>query len=38
VQGYWESPAKHWSIELIVAGIGAKSADESVAIAVNYRF
>ena len=37
-QAYWESPAKHWSIELIVAGIGAKSADESVAIAVNYRF
>lgn len=38
VQGYWESPAKHLSIELIVAGIGARSADESVAIAVNYRF
>jgi tetratricopeptide (TPR) repeat protein len=38
VQAYWESRAKHWSIELLAAGIGAKSADESVAIAVNYRF
>lgn len=38
VQAYWESPAKHWSVELIAAGIGAKSTDDSVAIAVNYRF
>ena len=38
VQAYWESPAKHWSIELLVAGIGARSTDEAVAIAVNYRF
>lgn len=38
VQAYWESPAKRWSIELLVAGIGAKSTDESVAVAVNYRF
>ena len=38
VQAYWESPAKHWSIELIAAGIGARSTEDSVAIAVNYRF
>ncbi|MEO7741728.1 MAG: tetratricopeptide repeat protein [Usitatibacter sp.] len=38
VQAYWESPAKRWSIELLFAGIGAKSTDESVAVALNYRF
>ncbi|HYC37687.1 MAG TPA: tetratricopeptide repeat protein [Usitatibacter sp.] len=38
LQGYWESPSKRLSIELIIAGIGAKSADESVGVAVNYRF
>lgn len=38
VQGYWESSAKRWSVELIVASIGAKSADESVGVALNYRF
>jgi tetratricopeptide (TPR) repeat protein len=38
VQGYWESSDKRWSVEVIVAGIGAKSADESVGVALNYRF
>jgi tetratricopeptide (TPR) repeat protein len=38
VQAYWESADKRWSVEVIVAGIGAKSADESVAVAFNYRF
>lgn len=38
VQAYWESPAKRWSVEAIVANIGARDGDESVAVAVNYRF
>ena len=38
VQGYWESSDKRWSVEVIVAGIGARSADESVGVALNYRF
>jgi len=38
VQGYWESDDKRWSVEVIVSAIGAKSADESVGVALNYRF
>jgi hypothetical protein len=38
VQGYWESSDKRWSVEVVVASIGAKSADESVGVALNYRF
>ncbi len=38
VQAYWETQDKRWSVELIVANIGAKSADESVGVAINYRF
>lgn len=38
VQLYWETVDKHWSVELIVVNIGARSADESVGLAINYRF
>lgn len=38
LQGYWETSDKRWSVEVIVASIGAKSADESVGVALNYRF
>ncbi|HEX4943410.1 MAG TPA: hypothetical protein VFV55_03595, partial [Usitatibacteraceae bacterium] len=38
LQAYWETQDKRWSVELLVSRIGAKSVDESFAIAVNARF
>lgn len=38
VQVYWETRDKRWSVELLVSRIGAKSADESVGLAVIGRF
>ncbi|MCM2327064.1 MAG: TonB-dependent receptor, partial [Lysobacter sp.] len=38
VQAYWESQDKRWSLELLVNRIGAKSADETFGVAVNFRF
>ena len=38
LQAYWESVSKRWSAELIVANLGARDSDESVGLALNYRF
>ncbi len=38
LQLYWETRDKRWSVEAIVVNIGAKSADESLGLAINYRF
>jgi tetratricopeptide (TPR) repeat protein len=38
LQVYWETSSKRWSIEAIVTNLAAKSARESVGVAVNYRF
>ena len=38
VQAYWETRDKRFSVELIAAGLGAKTANDSYAVAVNYRF
>ena len=38
VQGYWETRDKRFSVELIAAGIGARSVNDSYAVALNYRF
>ena len=38
VLAYWESPAKRWSVEFLVANIGARSSDETYGIGLNYRF
>jgi len=38
VQVYWETRDKRLSIEVIVVNLAAKTADEAVGIAINYRF
>jgi hypothetical protein len=38
LQAYWESQDKRWSLEFLVSRIGAKSADESVAVAATLKF
>lgn len=38
VQAYWETRDKRLSIEVILLNLAAKTADEAVGIAINYRF
>jgi predicted Zn-dependent protease len=38
VQAYWETQDKKLSVELIATHLGAKGADESYGVALNYRF
>ena len=38
LQAYWETSDKRWSLEAIVTNIGAKTAKDSVGVAINYRF